>query len=223
MRTVTWNRTAFVESLRGELWRHLSQASIRDDDFVFEASRLLQMSASDVRTLAQLHFVLSDEVASLLEQMPSLIRRLSTTTEYEREASAERVRGAIAWGETLSARAASGLPHLFVTNPARRAYETPENLLLVFALSAIARFGRLTGWQEATSRGTGEQVRSRVNDAVRWGRARGLADLEVRVPTPTVVARARAGRRRRLYGTTLAVVDLYQQLIARLSHDALRS
>lgn len=181
------------------------------------------MSATDVKTLAQLHLVLSEEVASLLNQMPSLIRRLSTTTVQEREASADRIRGSIRWAETFSMRAASGLPHLFVTSPTRRAFETPENELLVFALHAVAHFGRLTGWEDSTSKGIGELIRNRITEATRWSRSRALSDLDVHPPTAKAMARVRAGRRRRTYAAALKVIDLYQAMIARLDRSAIRS
>src|SRR5690349_596101 len=139
------------------------------------------MRSSEVRELSQLQFVLSDEVARLLAQMPFLIRRLTTTTVHETEASAERVRGPIRWSETFATRAAAGLPHLYVTAPARRAFQTPENELLVFALEAIARFGRATGWAKSTSAGVGSEVRDRTNNAVRWRQARALLDVPTRL------------------------------------------
>ena len=82
---------------------------------------------AEVRYLAQLQFILSEPVGRLLEQMPLLIRRLTTTTNTEVEISAQRIRGAIRWSETFAQRAATGLPHVFVTAPTRRAFDTPEN------------------------------------------------------------------------------------------------
>ena len=223
MKSVEWNRSDVIVGLRDDIWRYLTQAATNEDAITLEASRLLQMSAADVRTLAQLHLVLSDEAASLLEQMPSLVRRLSTTTVNEREASAERVRGAIRWSETFSMRAASGLPNLFVTSPTRRAFDTPENQLLAFSLAAIARFGRLTGWHESMSRGVGEVVRTRVMDATRWGRIRSLSDLRTTPPPPKSVARVRAGRKRQLYASALSLYGCYQAMVARLDRQAVRS
>lgn len=223
MRDAPWNRAGVIESLKEDVWRHLTQAARTDEDVALEASRLLQMPAGDVLTLARLHFVLSEEVGSLLAEMPALIRRLSTTTVLEREESAERVRGYIRWAETFSARAAAGLPHLYVTSPTRRAFHTPENQLLVFALDAIARFGCMTGWESSTSKGVGETVRDRVTQATRWRRTRALADIPVRLPAETVVARVRASRRRRTYSSVLAAVQVHRELIARLNRQAIKS
>jgi hypothetical protein len=222
LRDKTWNRPTVIEQLRGDIWRHLSQAA-RTEDIALEASRLLQMSDADVRALAQLQFVLSREVQTLLRQMPSLVRRLSTTTVNEREVSAERVRGAIRWAETYSTRAAVGLPHLFVTTPTRRAFDTPENRVLSFALDSVVRIGRLTGWEGSTSEGVGEVVHDRVGEATRWVSTRALSDLDRSTPAAKTVARVRAGRRRHLYEAALAVFQLHDRMIARLDRGAIRA
>jgi hypothetical protein len=135
--TAKWDRQTIITELRREIWRHLTQAAQSEEDILLHAATLLQMSAADVRTLAQLQFVLSSEVERLLHGMPSLARRLTTTTAGDLETSTERILGPIRWSETFSARAASGLPNLFVTAPTRRVYDTPENQLLVFALDAL--------------------------------------------------------------------------------------
>ena len=99
----------------------------------------------DLQRLATVHFVLSPEVKALLDGMHALSRRLATTTVREEEASLEAVRGPIMWGPTLAAQAAAGVRQRYVTAPARRAYDTPENQVLVAALNAIVTVGTQTG------------------------------------------------------------------------------
>jgi hypothetical protein len=180
------------------------------------------MPASEVRVLAQLQFILSDAVGRLLGQMPYLIRRLSTTTVTELEVNAERIRGAIRWGETYSTRAATGTPQLFVTAPTQRVFDTAENRVLVFALRAIAEFGRQTGWVESAVPGPAAVVRKRVGEAVMWLQARPFADLPNFPPTPRTLSRVRAGRHRRRYQAALDVVDLWSRYIAQLDRAAIR-
>jgi hypothetical protein len=180
------------------------------------------MPSSEVRYLAQLQFILSDPVGRLLEQMPSLIRRLTTTTTTEVEISGERIRGAIRWGETFAYRAATGAPHVFVTAPSHRAFNTAENQVLAFALFAIAEFGKRTGWHKGSVDGLAAKVRSRVADATRWLQARELVDLSNQPPAPTTVSRVRTGRGRLRYQASLDVVELYQRYVARLDRQAIR-
>src|SRR5262245_27204023 len=184
MKSIAWSRDDAITRLRRDIWRYVTQAARTDDDVVLHAAHLLQMPASQVRVLAQLQFILSEPVGRLLEQMPFLVRRLSTTTADEIEISAERIRGAIRWGEAFGYRAATGVPHVFVTAPSRRAYNTPENQILVFALDCIATFGKRTGWHHSTTSGPAEMVRSRVAEATRWLGARAFEDIPANPPTP---------------------------------------
>ena len=99
---------------------------------------------------------------------PFLVRRLATTTANEEEWSAERIRGAIRWGRTIGVRQATGIPHLYVTAPARRAFQTAENELLVTVLDAVVLLGRQSGWHRSESADVGKLISSRVAEAERW-------------------------------------------------------
>jgi hypothetical protein len=222
VRDLTWDRTDAIRRLRRDIWRYVTQASTTEQGIVLWAAALLQMPPAEVRYLAQLQFILSEPVGRLLEQMPSLIRRLTTTTNTEVEVSTERIRGAIRWSETFAQRAATGLPHVFVTAPTRRAFDTPENQILAFALRAIADFGRRTGWDKSSRPGPAQLVAARAGEATKWRQARSLAEVSERVPTQTTLARVRASRSRRRYQAALDVVELYQRYIARLDRGAIR-
>jgi hypothetical protein len=222
VRSRTWDRGEVISQLRRDIWRYITRASSQDQDLLLWAGTLLQMPSSEVRYLAQLQFILSEPVARILEQMPSLIRRLTTTTATEVEISNERVRGAIRWSETFSYRAATGTPHTFVTAPTHRAFNTAENQVLAFALFAIADFGRRTGWHKGTMEGPAALVRVRVAEATRWLQARQLVDLPSQPPTPITMSRVRTGRGRLRYQAALDVVDLYHRYIARLDRHAIR-
>jgi hypothetical protein len=174
------------------------------------------------RPVTKLDFILSEQVRELLEQMPSLIRRLTPTTTSEVEMSTQRIRGSIRWSETYAYRAATGTPNLFVTNPTRRAFNTPENRVLAFALFAIAEFGKQTGWHLGASTGPARDVHDRVANATRWLQARQFAGVPKSPPPPTTMSRVRTGRARLRYQKALEVVELYQRSIARLDRDAIR-
>jgi hypothetical protein len=189
---------------------------------LLRAGTLLQMPAAEVRYLAQLDFILSDSVGELLEEMSRLIRRLTPTTASETEMSTQRIRGSIRWSETYAQRAASGMPYLFVTTPTRRAFDTPENQVLAFALFAIAEFGKRTGWHRGATTGPALLVRDRVAEATRWLQARQFVGVPIQLPTPTTLSRVRTGRARLRYQKALEVVELYQRYIARLDRAAIK-
>jgi hypothetical protein len=222
MRSVSWKRADAIDAIRDDVWRFVSQAAVDEPQAELEAAALLQMTPHEVRTLAAIQFINSSEVAALLDQMPFLIRRLCTSTISEEEIAADRVRGSIQWAATFSARAASGLPHLYVTAPARRAYDTPENAVLVFALDAIQKVGKRTGWHRSTSPTLGQTVRDRVTRAERWLATRTLSEIHPVAPSPQTVARVRAGRAARRYRVALDVLELYIHFVRRSDRDALR-
>jgi hypothetical protein len=222
MRSLKWNRDDAVRLLRRDLWRYVVQSSQSEEDILMHASHLLQMPSSEVRYLSQLQFVLSDAVGTLLDRMPALSRRLTTTTMKEIEVSAEKIRGPVRWGETLAVRAATGLPNAYVTAPTRRAFDTPENQILKFALHTIAEFGKRTGWHRSMTPGPAQLVRNRVTEADRWSRLRALADVTAAPPTPRGLARVRGSRSRRRYQPALDVIELFQRFIGRLDRDAIR-
>ena len=229
MKTRKWKREEVIRHLRRDIWRYLTQASKRYDPNLSDGERLLlsagavlQMQAAEVRHLAYLDFILSGPVQELLEQMPSLIRRLTTTTVAETETNYERIRGNIRWGETFARRAAMGTPHLFVTAPTRRAFDTPDNQVLAFALSTIARVGKRTGWSDEHARGQAKEVHHRVSEATRWFQARQFTGLGIQPPTPRTLSRVRSGRARLRYQPALCVVDMYLRHVAPLDRQAIR-
>ena len=221
MKQRKWNRDEIVAHLRRDIWTFITEAA-QEEQVLLLAASLLQMPESDVRLLAQRQFIRSDAVGTLLDEMPSLTRRLTNTTTSETEVSAQRVRGPIKWGETYTQRAARGIPNVFVTSPPRRAFNTPENAILVFALRAIAKVGMRTGWHEIHKAGPAGEVQHRSAEALRWLQSRELIDLPAAPLNPVTVGRVRAGRNRRRYQSVLDVITLYEKYISQLDRDGIR-
>jgi hypothetical protein len=222
MRTLPWVRKQLIDEIRRDLWRYLTpSASIEHE--LLEAAALLQMRPEELRTLGQLQFLVSDELGELLRQMPFLVRRLATTTSSEEEWSPERIRGAIQWGRTIGLRQATGIPHLYVTAPARRAYQTPENELLVLLLDAVVTSGRRSGWQHSQSADVGRLISGRVAESQRWLQTRALLEVERRPITPIKLMRVRAGRHRRRYQAVIDAFDRYRLLAERLDRETIRN
>jgi hypothetical protein len=221
VRTLPWQREELIDRIRADIWRYLTQASTAEEQLL-EAAALLQMPATDLRALGGLQFLVSEELRELLDGMPVLLRRLATTTLHEEEWSLDRIRGSIQWARTIGLRNATGLPHLYVTAPSRRAYQTPENQLLVFLLDETVRLGRVSGWHRSTSEAAGRVVSTRVGQAERWQKSRMLAEVERGPITPRLVSRVRSGRSRRRYQAVLNAFDRYRQLIGVLDRAAVQ-
>ena len=111
---------------------------------------------------------------------------------------------------------------MYVFEPARRAFQTPENEVLVAALDAVRSVGMRTGWHRSATATVGADVRDRVRDAERWLHSRMLEGVERRPLTPKTLARVKSGRHRRRYQAALDVVVLYQRFMRRLDREAIR-
>jgi hypothetical protein len=223
MRSLPWQRADRIAEVRERIWLYLSPSAGVEQHTALEAAALLQLTEQDVLALARLHFLLTPEVHQLLDGLPRLLRQLATTTAHQEEHSAERVRGAILWGSTIAARAVGGLPHLYVTAPAQRAFQTPENELLVFVLDAIAQIGQQTGWHDRDGQGIRQLIGDRTAAAQRWRQARMLLEVERRPPTPRAVSRVRTGRHHRRYRHAINTWERYRSLIAQLDRAELRN
>jgi hypothetical protein len=217
-----WIRSDLIREIRADLWRYLTPAA-SIEQAVLEAAALLKLPSYELRTLGRIEFLVSPELERLLEELPLLTRRLATTTAAEEEWSAERVRGAIQWGRTIGLRQATGISNLYITAPARRAYQTPENEMLVLLLDAVVRLGRQVGWYGSTSADAGALVSDRVREAQRWLQLRALLEVERRPLTSSKLARIRAGRHRRRYTSAIAAYERYRQLAERLNRAAIRA
>ena len=111
----------------------------------------------------------------------------------------------------MSARAASaGDPMVFVCASPMRAYDTPENRVLVAALQSISDAARLVDVGALRTRDTplARRIRDNGNLARRYLDHRALADVPRVKPTSRDRTRTRAGLRRRAYAPAMAVLDV---------------
>src|SRR5262249_34161324 len=149
------------------------------------AAAMLGWPDGDVTELAALQFLLSAEVRDFVHQLPELARRLSTTSVHDEERGTERIRGAINWGQTMSARLANGDPRLHVTTRFERAYQPPENELLVHVLDAMVRLGTAPGWAKPHLRSEpATTIRDHLTEAKRWQNTSMLTPIKRVPPTP---------------------------------------
>jgi hypothetical protein len=221
MRSLPWHRPDLIARICRDIWRYLTPTASVEAQLL-EAAGLLRMPARELRTVGALQFLTSRELGEMLQELPFLLRRLATTTVAEEEWSHEHIRGSIQWGRTLGVRAATGLPQVYVTAPARRAYQTPENELLVFLLDQTIALGKSTGWHRSTSEDLGRLVTQRVSHAERWSQSRMLLEVQRRPLAARNLQRVRAGRHRRRYGTVLAAYRRYRELVGQLDRHAIR-
>jgi hypothetical protein len=189
-----------------ELWDMVA----RPVNTIQAAEIMLGISASAARLLASALHATSPEVDALLYSVPRMMRSLAIATTIAPERSHGEVRGPIQWSETMSARAASaGDPMVFVCAAPGRAYDAPENRVLVAALESVRasavsiEVGRLRQRDTALF----HHIRSNGSQARRYLEHRSLSAIPRTKPSARELKRTRSGTRRRTYGPALLVLE----------------
>lgn len=109
-----------------------------------EISNLFNLDNNDLNILKTVHFLLSDEINDLIENLPFLIRNLSHSTKKETEILKGHIKGKINWNQTIKTRLTNGSNDqtLFVCHPPSKFYDLEENQLLKFLLKKIVYLKR---------------------------------------------------------------------------------
>jgi hypothetical protein len=167
-----------------------------------------------VRALAGYLHATSPEVVALLVHMPMVLRSLGVATTNRPERCHGEIRGPVQWSETMSTRGATaGASDLYICTTTARAYDTPENRILVAALRSIVDAERAIERASGASRpgpsgpDLARHARRNSSLAVRYLDHRALSGVQRQRPTPKAVARVRAGKRARTYLPALAVLE----------------
>lgn len=130
-------RSSLLDEVRGNLPAFLSSASIERRGPVRASASLLQLSATDINRVLAIHMLMADEVRALSEALQLGMRRPSMASTRPKVVG-RSVTSGIDWAATMRARATSSpTGELWVTRPANRIFDTPENRALAWALRAI--------------------------------------------------------------------------------------
>lgn len=190
------------------LWAHLA----RPVETARVTECLLGLSRAAARLTSGVVLVTSPEADTLLAAVPGMLRNLAVATNARADRLVGEVRGPIQWSETLAARSASaGDPQLYVCASVRRAYDTPENRVLVAALRAVLTAGQLVERQGLRRRDSelARHVRRNTVAALRFLDHRALVNIAPSHDRRDV-AKVRTGRRRAAYAPALAALRRFQ-------------
>ena len=200
MRDAAWDRATVAQTVADRLWLVMTSTADHVAEVLPHAAAVLQLPRTDVDFLRSLHLALSPEGEAMLEAAPPLLRTLRTTTTNVLDTHPERLRGAVAWGETTSLWGRSGSATGYATRPVQRDYDTPENRLLSGALSAmasaLAMVDSLTGSGVGVGVGVGDTLAARLG-AVQHARATPAMRYLTTTPSPADLGRVERGRMRR--------------------------
>lgn len=120
------------------LWRFI-QNNARESTAEDTLANLTGLSKRDIRTLADIRFLLSDDVRKFLNgTAPNIISRLSKASITEKVTERNKIRGRIHWPGTYGARASAGGDRsLFMYVKRAQIFDLPENRLFLFVLQRI--------------------------------------------------------------------------------------
>lgn len=192
------------------LWDHLT----RPRDTVDAAQTLFGLAPVITRQLMGAVLATCPEAEHLLATMPKALRSLAIATTVTPQRCQGELRGAVLWSETLSARGGTaGATDVFVCASSARAYDTPENRVLVAALNAIVLAARSTDPIAHAAWNDEVLLRARDNGtrARHYLEHRTLSTVRRRRPDARELAKTRSGNRRKTYDPALALLERAKQ------------
>lgn len=130
-------RTVLLSEVRSLLPAFLSAASAERGGPIAAAVELLGLPEADLRRALAVHAMLSDPVRALVEALPAGVRRPVTSSVRPRVVG-RTVTSGIDWAATARHRATSSpLGDVWVTRPANRVFDIPENQALAWVLRVL--------------------------------------------------------------------------------------
>lgn len=129
-------RQELLEETRYHLPAFLSASAVEREDPVGDVSELLNLRSGDLRRVVAVHLGLSAPVTAFADALTAGLRRPITSSVRPRIVT-QAVRGPIDWGATIRMQATGAARGHYVVRPARRAFDTPENRALAWALERL--------------------------------------------------------------------------------------
>ena len=188
-----------------ELWTLLR----RPFNVVEAVDSVLGLSPNVVKQLTGAMLATCREAEALLAATPKTIRSLSISMSNQAEECRGELRGPVLWSETFSCRSSSaGRNDVYVCAAPSRAYDIPENRVLVAALLSVRDAGRSVDSISARSYDDDTLRKARYNGqrASRLLEHRALSSVARHRPSPREIRRARSGNRRSTYTPALTML-----------------
>ena len=102
-----------------------------------DVSALLNLRSEDLRRVINTHLAFTEPIIRFVEALPEALRRPGQSS-LRPPVISQAVRGPVDWAATYRARyQQGGNPALFVTRPAERIFNTPENQALLWFLRTL--------------------------------------------------------------------------------------
>lgn len=188
-------RAEMLSEVQALLPAFLSAASIERDGPVNAAVELLGLPESDLRRVLAVHIMLSTPTRELVAALPTGIRRPLTSSVRPRVAG-RTVTSGIDWAATARHRATSSpLGDIWVTRPANRIFDIPENRALAWVLRVLEERATMAIGPLGEAPGTWtDEIRSMASTIHRARRTAWLEAVPATWPGDEVYFRLKADR-----------------------------
>lgn len=188
-------RDALLSEVQAFLPAFLSAAAVEREGSVLAASELLRLAEADLRRVLAVHLMLSAPVRELVGALQTGVRRPLTSSVRPRVAG-RTVTSAIDWASTVRHRSTSSpLGDIWVTRPARRVFDIPENRALAWLLRVLEDQGHVAVSATGDAPGSwGIEIRTMVGAIRRARRTAWLEGVPPEWPGDDVFGRLRADR-----------------------------
>jgi len=188
-------RAVMLSEVQALLPAFLSAASIERNGPVNAAVELLRIPVGDLRRVLAVHLMLSHPVRDLVAALPTGIRRPLTSSVRPRIAG-RTVTSGIDWAATVRHRATSGpLGDTWVTRPANRIFDIPENRALAWVLMTLEERGSVAVSRLGDKPGIwGNEIQSTIGIVHRARRTAWLEGVPATWPGEQAYSRLKADR-----------------------------
>lgn len=218
-------RLVMLSEVQSLLPAFLSAAADERGGTLAAAEELLNLPKSALRRVLAVHVMLSSPVRELVAELPSGVRRPLTSSVRPRIAG-RTVTSGIDWAATARHRAtASPLGDIWVTRPANRIFDIPENRALAWVLRTLEERGSLAVPPGVRKAGVwGEEIRTMTGTVRKARQTAWLEGVPSAWPGEESYARLRADRMG-FYQTrvTNAARYLRQILVAPSAEDIVKA
>ncbi len=218
-------RAVMLSEVQSLLPAFLSAAADERGGLLAAAGELLNLPKSALQRVLAVHIMLSSPVRELVSDLPSGVRRPLTSSVRPRIAG-RTVTSGIDWAATARHRAtASPLGDIWVTRPANRIFDIPENRALAWVLRTVEERGSLAVPAGVRKAGLwGEEIRTMTGTVRKARQTAWLEGVPSAWPGNESYTRLRADRMG-FYRTrvTNAARYLQQILVAPSAEDVVKA
>lgn len=188
-------RVAMLAEVQKLLPAFLSAASVERGGAVNAAVELLGLPEADLGRVLSVHMMLSSPVRGLVAALPTGIRRPITSSARPRIAG-RTVTSGIDWAATARHRATSSpMGDIWVTRPASRIFDIPENQALAWVLKTLEERGTVAVPPIGDAPGAwGEEIRAMTSEVLRARRTAWLEGVPSIWPGDEAYVRLKADR-----------------------------